>query len=151
MSSVHEAAAHPEPRQYAPMPPVAELSTVALGLVIIGGILMAAHAPRRPPLVLPTLLAAAATVLFAVAWAMLLRLRHWPRHTFVTFFKWALLAYVISAGMIGFAFVKDRTRGAPLAVLLWLLVLFATTVPTIIGFTVARYDQPSPAEGAAGA
>jgi hypothetical protein len=62
----------------------------------------------------------------------------------VTFFSWALLAYAISAALIGYAFVKDKTRGAPLVVLLWLLVLYTTTVPTIIAFTVARYDQPPP-------
>ena len=58
-------------------------------------------------------------------------------------FRWALLAYVISAGMIGFAFVKDHVRGAPLAVVFVMLVIFALDVPLIIAFTVARYSSPA--------
>jgi len=57
-------------------------------------------------------------------------------------FRWALLAYAISAGMIGFAFIKDHIRGAPLAVVLAMLVVFALDVPLIIAFTVARYSSP---------
>jgi hypothetical protein len=65
----------------------------------------------------------------------------WDR--FFLVFRWALLAYVISAGMIGFAFVKDHVRGAPLAVVLVMLVIFALDVPLIIAFTVARYSSPA--------
>ncbi len=54
-------------------------------------------------------------------------------------FHWALLAYVISAGMIEFAFVRDHTRGAPLVVVSCLLVVFATSAPTTIAVTTARY------------
>ena len=57
-------------------------------------------------------------------------------------FRWGLLAYVISAGMIGFAFVHDHTRGAPLALVTVMLVIFALDVPLIIAFTVARYSSP---------
>ena len=64
----------------------------------------------------------------------------WPR--FFVVFRWALLAYVISAGMIGFAFVRDHTRGAPLALVAVMLVIFALDVPVIIAFTVARYSSP---------
>ena len=64
----------------------------------------------------------------------------WPR--FFLTFRWALLAYVISAGMIGFAFVRDHTRGAPLALVIVMLVIFALDVPLVIAFTVARYSSP---------
>jgi hypothetical protein len=51
-------------------------------------------------------------------------------------------AYSISAGMIAFAFIRDHTRGAPLALVLVMLVIYALDVPLIIAFTVARYASP---------
>jgi hypothetical protein len=52
-----------------------------------------------------------------------------------------LLSYVIAAGLIEFAFVRDHTRGGPLVVLTAMLVLFAVDVPLIISFTVARFQS----------
>ena len=123
-------------------PPVAELATVSLALVVIGGILLASYAPRRPPLGVPTALAAVSAVLLLADVVLLARLQEFYWARFFTFFRWALLAYVLSAGMIGFAFIHDHVRGAPLAVVTALLVLFAVDVPLIIAFTVARYSSP---------
>jgi hypothetical protein len=128
-----------EPRRF---PPVAELATVALALVVVGGIWMASHAPRRPPLVLPAVLAVGAYALFAVNIVLLARLRDFAWSTFWLVFKWALLAYVVQAGMIGYVFVHDHVRGAPLVVLMALLVMFAVDVALIIAFTVARFQSP---------
>ena len=122
-----------------PFPPVAWLSTAALALVVAGGVLMASYAPRRPPLVLPTALLVASVLALVAAWVLLGRHRPFAWRTFRRVFKWALLAYVISAGMIEFAFVRDHTRGAPLVVVSCLLVVFATSVPTTIAVTTARY------------
>ena len=122
-----------------PFPPVAWLSTAALALVVAGGIVMASYAPRRPPLAVPTALLVVSTIALATAWVLLSRHRPFAWATFRRVFKWALLAYVISAGMIEFAFVRDHTRGAPLLVVSGLLVLFATSVPTTIAVTTARY------------
>jgi hypothetical protein len=123
-------------------PPVAELATVSLALVVVGGILMASYAPRRPPLGLPATLAGVAAALLLASVLLLSRLRDFAWNRFITVFRWALLAYVISAAMIGFAFIRDHTRGAPLALVLVMLVMFAADVPLIIGFTVARYSSP---------
>lgn len=123
-------------------PPVAGLATVSLALVVVGGILMASYVPRRPPLGLPAALATVAAVLLLVSGLLLARLRDFAWNRFSTVFRWALLAYVISAGMIGFAFIRDHTRGAPLALVLVMLVIFAADVPLIIGFTAARYSSP---------
>ena len=120
-------------------PPVAVLSTVALALVVVGGIVMASYAPRRPPLAIPTVLLVAAALVLASAWAVLVRHRPFAWGAFRRVFKWALLAYVISSGMIEFAFVRDHTRGAALVVLTGMLVIFATSVPTTIAVTTARY------------
>ena len=123
-------------------PPVAELATVSLALVVVGGILMASYVPRRPPLGPPATLAGVAAALLLASVFLLSRLRDFAWNRFTTVFRWALLAYVISAAMIGFAFVRDHTRGAPLALVLVMLVMFAADVPLIIGFTVARYSSP---------
>ena len=136
-------AAVPSPAISRRFPPVAELTTVSLGLVVVGGILMASYAPRRPPLGGPAVLAAAAAVLLLTGGWLAARLRPFAWDRFFLVFRWALLAYVISAGMIAFAFVKDHTRGAPLGLVLAMLVIFALDVPFIIAFTVARYTAPT--------
>jgi hypothetical protein len=122
-------------------PPIAGLTTVSLGLVVIGGILMASYAPRRPPLGAPVALTVVSAVLLLASAYLTSRVRPFAWDRFFLVFRWALLAYVISAGMIGFAFVKDHVRGAPLAVVLVMLVIFALDVPLIIAFTVARYQN----------
>ena len=124
------------------LPPIAQLTVCSLALVVIGGILMASYVPRQPPLAVPAALAAVSAVLTLTSGFLLSRLEQfaWPR--FFLAFRWALLAYVISAGMIGFAFVRDHTRGAPLALVIVMLVIFALDVPMVIAFTVARYSSP---------
>jgi len=124
-------------------PPVAELTTVSLALVVVGGILMASYAPRRPPLGVPAGLAVAGAVLLFAGGYLLARVRPFAWDRFFLVFRWALLAYVISAGMIGLAFVKDHVRGAPLALVLAMLVIYALDVPLVISFTVARYSSPA--------
>jgi hypothetical protein len=54
--------------------------------------------------------------------------------------RWALLAYAITAGLIEYAFVRNHVSGGALVVLTLSLVVYAVHVPTLIGFTVARYD-----------
>ena len=124
------------------LPPVAELAIGSLALVVIGGILMASYVPRRPPLGGPAVLTAVSAALVLTSVFLLSRLRPFAWGRFFLVFRWALLAYVISAGMIGFAFVRDHTRGTPLALVVVMLVIFALDVPVIIAFTVARYSSP---------
>lgn len=123
-------------------PPVAPLTVCSLALIVIGGILMASYVPRQPPLTAPAALTAVSAALTLTSAFLLSRRQQfaWPR--FFLAFRWALLAYVISAGMIGFAFVRDHTRGAPLALVVVMLVIFALDVPLVIAFTVARYSSP---------
>ncbi len=123
-------------------PPVAELAIGSLALVVVGGILMASYVPRRPPLGAPAVLTAVSAALILTSVFLLSRLRPFAWERFFLAFRWALLAYVISAGMIGFAFVRDHTWGAPLALVAVMLVIFALDVPVIIAFTVARYSSP---------
>lgn len=52
----------------------------------------------------------------------------------------ALVVYLVSAGLIEFAFVKDHTRGGPLVVVNLMLAIFAVNLPLIIAFTTARFE-----------
>jgi hypothetical protein len=123
-------------------PPVGELAIGSLALVVIGGILMASYVPRRPPLGVPTTLAVISAVLTLAGAFLLSRLEQFAWERFFVVFRWALLAYFVSAAMIGFAFIRDHTRGAPLAVVLVMLVIYAFDVSLVIAFTVARYSSP---------
>lgn len=124
-----------------PFPPVAWLSTGALALVVVGGIVMASFAPRRAPLGLVGALLALAGVLLVAVAVIVARLRDFAWPTFFTVFKWALLAYVIESGMIWFAFWRNHTSGSSLAIVTAMLVVFGVSVPTTIAFTVARYAE----------
>jgi hypothetical protein len=126
-------------------PPAAELATVSLALVVVGGVFMAAYFPTRPPLALPIVLVAVSALLLGSAILLLVRWRGFAWTAFSLVARWALLAYVISAGMIEFSFVRNHTSGAPLLVVSLMLVLFAVDVPVIIAVTVARYQTSHPA------
>jgi len=122
--------------------PVGWMSTIALVVTIVGGITLASYAPRHAPTAVGTTLMIVALALMAVTWATLSRQRDFAWRTFTRVFRWALLAYVIEGGVIEFAFVRDHARGSTLAIVSLLLVVFATSVPTTIAFTVARYADP---------
>jgi drug/metabolite transporter (DMT)-like permease len=101
---------------------------------------MASYFPRRPPLGVPIALLAGSAALFAIGVVMLVRVRDFAWDTFFLVGRWALLAYLIQAGMIEFAFVHNHASGPPLVVVTLMLVMFAITIPTVIAFTVARYQ-----------
>jgi hypothetical protein len=122
-------------------PKAVELVTVSLAAVVVGGVWLGSHAPRRPTLGLPTVLLVVAALLLAIGIVMVTRVAGFSWDTFVRVGRWALLAYVIAAGMIEFAFVRNHTRGAPLLVVTAMLVVFALDVPFIIATTVARYQD----------
>ncbi|MDA8373617.1 MAG: hypothetical protein M0Z91_05115 [Actinomycetota bacterium] len=56
--------------------------------------------------------------------------------------RWALVAYLVIAGLPSFVFIYDDTRCEILEVLLVTLVVFALDVSMIVAFTVARYQNP---------
>ena len=122
-------------------PKAVETVTVSLAAVVVGGVWLGSHAPRRPPLALPTVLLIVAAALLVAGVVMITRVASFSWDTFVRVGRWALLAYIIAAGMIEFAFVRNHTRGAPLAVVTGMLVVFALDVPFLIATTVARYED----------
>jgi hypothetical protein len=122
-------------------PKAVEIVTASLAAVVVGGVWLGSHAPRRPPLALPTVLLVVAALLLMAGVVMITRVTGFSWDTFVRVGRWALLAYIVAAGMIEFAFVRNHTRGAPLAVVTGMLVVFALDVPFLIAATVARYEH----------
>jgi len=137
-------AAHPESdeidRRQAGLPPVARLATLTLGLIVIGGIYMAAQIGRSVTLVPPLALAIAAALLLLVNLVMLARIKEFAWDTFLRVFGWSLLAYVTIAGILEYVFIYDHTPGRQLALFSAMLLLFAVDVPLILAFSVARYQ-----------
>jgi hypothetical protein len=127
-------------------PPIAQLAVLSFACVVVGGILMASYAPRRPPLAAPVTMAAVSAALLLSSVFLLSRLSDFAWSRFFTVARWTLLAYLVMAGMIAFAFIHDHVRGAPLTVILLMLVIFALDVPLIVAFTVARYSSSPYAE-----
>ena len=111
-------------------------------LVIIGGIYMAANLPGSISLVPAVVLLVLAIVVLLVDVVLLVRLDDFAWGTFRLVAGWALIAYLVIAGMIGYAFIYDGTRGNALIVLIGMLGVFAIAVPLLLGFSVARY-QPT--------
>lgn len=135
------------PPTYPRRPPVSQVLVGSMALVIVGGIYLAAHLPRRAPLGPAYVLLAAAAVLLVVGVVLVARLREFAWGRFFQVLRWALLAYVVIAGMLEYVFVLDGTRGALLAVLTSMLVMFAVDVPVVLAFSVARYDLGGLAPG----
>ena len=124
------------------LPPVSELIVASLALMLSGGVYLAAHLPHPPPLAPALGLLAAGGALTVAALALLAGVRPFAWGRFFQVGRWALLAYVVEAGLLGFVFVYDHTSGPTLAILVLTLVVFALDVPTVIAFTVARYEEP---------
>ncbi len=122
------------------LPPVTQVGMVSLALIVAGGIYLASHLPSEVPLAPAIILLALSALLLAGNLLALSRVEgfHWGR--FFAVAKWALLAYVVIAGLIEYAFVRNDVTGGTLVVLTLSLVIFAVHVPLMIGFTVARYD-----------
>lgn len=122
------------------MPPVIGLCMAALTLAIIGGVLIASQIGTEPSLTLPRVLVVIALVVEVTAVAIMIRVRPFAWGLFRRVFGVALCAYVVQSGIIGWTFVKNDVPAAPFIVLTGGLVVFATIVPLMIAFTVARYQ-----------
>ena len=90
------------------------------------------------------LLAAAAAILIGDLVA-LSRVKDFAWDRFFLVVRWTLVAYVVIAGMLEYVFVVDGVRGSLLVVMSMMLLIFAVDVPLILGFSVARYQDPDPA------
>lgn len=123
------------------LPPVIPVAMFGLTLAITGGVLVVAQIGEKPSLAVPTIFMAGAIVLELAAIAMLLTIRPFAWARFALVVRWALLAYVLQSAIIEWSFIINDVPGRPLTVLTAGLVVFATIVPLMIAFTVARYQS----------
>ncbi|MGH9089035.1 MAG: hypothetical protein ACRDYZ_13160 [Acidimicrobiales bacterium] len=128
------------PPDYPARPPVSQVLVGSMVLVIVGGIYLAAHLPQRAPLGPAYGLLAAGAALLVAGVVLVARLRAFAWGRFFQVLRWALLAYVVIAGMLEYVFVLDGTNGPLLAILTSMLVMFAVDVPVVLAFSVARYE-----------
>jgi hypothetical protein len=152
-ASAHaESQAHPhdDPVLARKYPPVTELAMASLALIVIGGIYLSSHLPKAVPLGPAIGLLIASAALFGVNVYLLTRVRDFAWERFFQVGRWSLLAYVIIAAMIEYAFVRNHVGGGALVVLTLSLAVFAVHVPTLVGFTVARYYDPADELAASG-
>jgi hypothetical protein len=141
MAAVGDAQAHAAPAER-PLPPIQPIAIAVLVLIVAGGIYTAAHLPRHVPEG-PTIgLLAAACVLLAVNVVLLSRIEGFAWRTFRRVVGWVLAAYVVIAGMLEYVFVYDNTRGTQLVILTAMLAVFAVNIPLLLGFSVARFQDP---------
>ncbi|MGH2447801.1 MAG: hypothetical protein ACRDFS_04270 [Chloroflexota bacterium] len=124
------------------LPPVTELGVASLALIVAAGIYASAYLPQHAPLAPAVGLLAASAVLLIFN---IVRLRQAPVFAWKRFYqvaRWALLVYLISAGMLELIFLLDGLRGNLLLLISLMLVVYAVDIPLILAFTVARFQQP---------
>lgn len=131
-------------------PPFTELGMLSLALIVAGGIYLSSHIPQHVPLGPAIALLIASTVVLTVNLALLTRVPDFAWARFLQVAKWALLAYLFTAAMIEYAFLRNHLRGGALVILTLSLLVYAIQVPTLIAFTVARWEN-SAVEDVAGA
>jgi hypothetical protein len=122
------------------LPPVTEIGAVSMIAIASSVIYLAAYLPKRAPLGIAIALIAVAAALQLVNWMLISRIRPFAWDRFFQVGRWTLLAYVVIAGMIEFAFIYDKTRGVSLVLMTLALALFVLNVPVLVAFTVARYQ-----------
>jgi uncharacterized membrane protein YeiB len=124
-------------------PPFTELGMLSLALVVIGGIYLSSHIPQHVPLGLPIALLIASAALVVLNLVLLSRVPGFAWDRFFQVGKWALAAYLFTAALIEYAFLRNHLRGGPLVILTLSLLVYAVQVPALIAFTVARYETPA--------
>lgn len=125
------------------LPPVDIMAMVTLALIIVSGIYLAAHLPHPAPKGPAVVLIAVAAVILIVNALVLSRIKPFAWKAFRLVAGWALLAYAVIGGMLEFVFVYDHTHGFMLIALTVSLIIFALDIPLLLGFSVARYQDPT--------
>jgi hypothetical protein len=131
-----------EDLRQADLPPVMPVAISTLVLIVAGGIVVAAQYGRPPKLTVPVILLGVAAVLLLVNAVLVVRIKEFARPVFHRVLGWALLAYVVIAGILEYVFVYDHTPGRELALFSAMLVLFALDVPLMLSYSVARWQPP---------
>jgi len=133
----------PPPAAFEPArPPIVAIAVTSMMLVVAGGIYTAAYLPQTAPLA-PTVVLVALSILGLIANVVALsRLESFAWERFFQVGRWALVAYLIIAGMLEYVFLIDGMRGNLLILFTLMLAIYAVDVPLILAYSVARYQQP---------
>ena len=123
-------------------PPVTQLGMASIGFVAGGVIYLAAYLPKHASLGPAIGCLAVALLLVVACFVLLLRRSGFAWWRFKQVFGWVLLANVVVAGVIVYAFVYDHTHGPTLALLTLLLAVYVVNIALIPAYTVARYEIP---------
>ena len=124
------------------LPPIQQIAVATIVLIVIGGVYTAAHLPRHVPQGPTVALLVAAAGLLALNITLLARIEDFAWGVFKQVTVWVFAAYVVIAGMLEYVFVYDHTRGTQLLILSLMLAVFALDIPLLLGFSVARYQDP---------
>jgi hypothetical protein len=125
------------------VPPVTTLWMASIALIAGGVSYLAAYLPKHAPLGPAIALLVAAVAALVAGVVLLARMQEFAWSRFWPVWAWTLLAYVVIAGMIEYAFVYDSTRGPVLVVMTLMLAVFMVAPPFLVGFTVARFQRGS--------
>ena len=124
-----------------PRPPIVAIAVASMMLVATGGIYTAAYLPHTAPLA-PTVILVALSVLGLIANAVALsRLENFAWDRFFQVGRWALIAYLVIAGMLEYVFLLDGMSSNLLILFTLMLAIYAVDVPLILAYSVARYQQ----------
>jgi hypothetical protein len=142
MSELTAGAERPAMPDQDSLPPVTEVAVASMILIVIGGIYMASHLPRHAPAALPIIVLAGSVALIGWNALALSRLPEFSWSSFWLVARWALVAYVVIAGMLEYVFLRDGTRGSQLVLVTLMLITYAVNIPLLLAFSVARYQPP---------
>ncbi|HVX30739.1 MAG TPA: hypothetical protein VHA53_09690 [Nitrolancea sp.] len=131
-----------DPKPDVRLPPTAELAIATMLLVIVGAIFVVGYMPRQAPLWIPITTIVAAAAIMIVNVYLLSQVKSFAWRTFFIVGRYALLAYIVIAGMLEFVFVFDDTPGTTLILLTLMLIIYAVDIPLLFAFSVARYQPP---------
>jgi len=120
---------------------VMELGVASLICTLAAGVIVAAQVPKTDLLWPAIVLLGISAGLLLVGGVLMARIKEFAWRSFFQVWKWAMLAYIVIAGMLEYVFVKDNTPDRILVMLTLLLIAFALTVPSLLAFSVARFQE----------
>ena len=123
------------------LPPVLELGVGSLICTLAAGVIVAAQVPNSDTLWPAVVLLVISAGLLVVMGFLMTRISQFAWRPFRQVWQWAMLAYIVIAGMLEYVFIKDKTPDNVLVMLTLLLIAFALTVPTLLAFSVARFQE----------
>jgi hypothetical protein len=129
------------------LPPIIELGCASLVLAIAGVIYLSSYIPGHPSLAPAIGLLAASAAVMLVNVGVLARIRPFAWWMFWKVWAWTMVAYAVIAGMLMYVFIYDRIPAGQMTLLLLTLAVFAVDVPTMLAFSVARFqpaERPRP-------